>query len=290
MWARLALWAAIILVVAGQNSNVTQCIPTYNWSFNAKGQSPCLVAAYLESACGTPTNIDSIPNGTHYIGPNFAQANDCLCSSVTYSLVSACGGCQGRNYANWTTWTTNCKDTTVASFPKPIPAGTDVPTWANFDITSSGNDFDPTIAARLAGFDISSTAFTTEPAATGGLTVPPPSSISTSNGSPTSTVPAPSASTPASSSHSGAIAGGVVGGLVLLALVLLVLLRWHMKRQRAKTQKDLVFDQGALFSGSSSNHAYAQSPEPLYSNTNNTRSAPFSSQYVCFTLRLPAQC
>ncbi len=57
------------------------------------------------------TSVDAVPGGFHYLGPTVAEADECRCSSVTYSLISACGGCQGRNFVNWTTWSTNCSQT-----------------------------------------------------------------------------------------------------------------------------------------------------------------------------------
>ncbi|KAF8077811.1 hypothetical protein FPV67DRAFT_14510 [Lyophyllum atratum] len=52
--------------------------------------------------------VDAIPPGNHYFGPAFAEADICSCNVVIYSLVSACGGCQGRNFINWANWTLNC--------------------------------------------------------------------------------------------------------------------------------------------------------------------------------------
>jgi len=100
-------------------------IPTE--TINGLGQTPCLVAAYLESGCGmrtqiqsyclffsngmsipTAARVDRIPSGTHYVGPSSGDANGCYCSSVTYSAISACAGCQDRSYLNWTMWSYNC--------------------------------------------------------------------------------------------------------------------------------------------------------------------------------------
>jgi hypothetical protein len=54
--------------------------------------------------------VNSIPVGTHYIGPSPTNATPCQCSTVTYSLVSACGGCQERNFLSWTDWAANCRE------------------------------------------------------------------------------------------------------------------------------------------------------------------------------------
>ena len=55
---------------------------------------PCsfLTAKYLEF------NLEPLDFGYVYSGPTQANQNSCRCSSVYYSLLSACGFCQGRNY------------------------------------------------------------------------------------------------------------------------------------------------------------------------------------------------
>jgi hypothetical protein len=42
--------------------------------------------------------LGPLPQGYHYAGPRkgFDDRNLCECSTVGYSLISACGGCQGR--------------------------------------------------------------------------------------------------------------------------------------------------------------------------------------------------
>ena len=52
--------------------------------------------------------VDAIPVGNHYLGPTPSTATPCECSSVTYSLLSACGGCQNRTFIDWLTWSENC--------------------------------------------------------------------------------------------------------------------------------------------------------------------------------------
>ncbi len=43
-------------------------------------------------------NLQPLLPGYVYLGPTVANANSCRCSSVYYSLLSACAYCQGRNY------------------------------------------------------------------------------------------------------------------------------------------------------------------------------------------------
>jgi len=233
------LLANLLAIVRGQSSNVPQCVDSYQWSIT-NGQTPCLVAAYLETACGTPTKVDIIPPGTHYLGPTKEEADDCRCNTVTYSLVSACGGCQDRTYVNWTTWHENCSKIYEATFPLPIPPAAAVPRWAYLNISQTTDNFDPIAAAQIIGVSLSPTLF---PATTVAKTTTVMSTISTSS-SPSAT---PSATPPGP--DVAAIAGGAVGGLVGFALIMLVLITWYMRRRSRRIQRDIVFDRTALVSG-----------------------------------------
>ncbi|KDR73492.1 hypothetical protein GALMADRAFT_251200 [Galerina marginata CBS 339.88] len=247
LWPYVFLWLATVLRVTGQSSNVTQCVASYSWSVNSLGQTPCLVAAYLESLCGVPTSVDSIPNGTHYLGPTNSQQDPCKCSSVTYSMVSACGGCQGRTFQNWTTWDQFCIGPEVSTFPKMIPAEVEVPKWAFIDITAIGNTFDPMAAQQ----NISGTFPTASPpsSATSLIQSTPPAPTILPAAS-TSSI-ASNVGTTSSTSHSnaGAIAGGVIGGLVFLAIIVLGLLWYFIRKRRNAVQTDVMFDSRALVSG-----------------------------------------
>jgi hypothetical protein len=43
-------------------------------------------------------SIGAVSPGAVYTGPNADTANDCLCNTVTYSMLSACGACQGSPF------------------------------------------------------------------------------------------------------------------------------------------------------------------------------------------------
>jgi len=43
-------------------------------------------------------NLVPLRSGNVYSGPSLTTANACRCSSVYYSLLSACAHCQGRGY------------------------------------------------------------------------------------------------------------------------------------------------------------------------------------------------
>ncbi|KAJ7724451.1 hypothetical protein DFH07DRAFT_263761 [Mycena maculata] len=206
--------ALLLLRVASQTSNVTTCTPQYEWSLNSKGQTPCLVAAFLESVCEGPVEVNSIPPDTHYIGPVSSDATLCRCSTVTYSLISACGGCQSRTFITWSAWAANCTRVEVGEFLQPIPSQVVVPSWAYLDVTQTDNDFNPILANQSLSNSASSSA----------TSVPVSSIISII---PSTSVPLPS-TPPTLASHkksnAGAIAGGVVGGLVGLVAISLAVL------------------------------------------------------------------
>ncbi|KAK7020457.1 hypothetical protein R3P38DRAFT_1214407 [Favolaschia claudopus] len=149
MRAHALFLASCALLVASQaaTSNVTTCTPAYSWSINSKNQTPCLVAAFLESVCQGAVQVNSIPVGTHYRGPAPTNATLCLCSTPVYSLISACGGCQDRNFISWTEWAANCpQGWKLSRFLQAIPDEVVVPSWAYLDVTKTDNTFDPIIA------------------------------------------------------------------------------------------------------------------------------------------------
>ncbi|KAK0503358.1 hypothetical protein EDD18DRAFT_629894 [Armillaria luteobubalina] len=138
----LVLHLSITGTSASAVSNVT-CLPSYSWVENDCDQTPCEVAAYLISQCtDEPFTLDPLPTDTHYAGPTSPQeANECECSSVVYSLVSACAVCQERNYENWDVWRTNCSKIYYSVFPKNIPIETTVPVWAYRNYTVAWPSF-----------------------------------------------------------------------------------------------------------------------------------------------------
>jgi len=246
-WSITVVWFAAVLSVVAQTSPVTQCIPSFDWSINSLQQTPCLVAAYLESACGTPTMIPAVPVGNHYLGPNAAQADPCRCSTVTYSAISACAGCQDRTYIDWLTWSLNCPSeiTTLSIFPKNLPSAATVvvPLWAYINLTLTNNNFSVIAAEEVANETSTTSAVTTSTSISNSLT-------SSSTTLPSFTLASPkSTSSGNSKSNAGAIAGGVVGGIGLVAIVGLGTLLFFLRRKRNKVQKNVAFDSRALVSG-----------------------------------------
>lgn len=54
-------------------------------------------------------NVPAITSGSEYVGPLLGESNKCQCSSVVYSMVSACAVCQGGDI-----------ETCVLSFILPV--------------------------------------------------------------------------------------------------------------------------------------------------------------------------
>jgi len=176
---------------------------------NDEGQSPCLVASALQGVCSNNEwNVPPLSDiSNYYGGPTITEHNSCLCNTVSYSLFSACGACQGGQIGNWPLWVTNCSasEIEVGSYPYPLPAGTSVPTWAYMNVTATGNIFNITAAHIIANADT--------PDASGASPVIATSILA-------SVIPSPTHSqTTKSASNTGPIAGGVVGGVVLIALI-----------------------------------------------------------------------
>ncbi|KAF9454635.1 hypothetical protein P691DRAFT_806804 [Macrolepiota fuliginosa MF-IS2] len=245
---------AVATLVLAQSSNVTQCIPDYQWSINSRGQTPCLVGAFLESACGASTSVDQVPPGNHYIGPDLTRATPCLCNSVTYSLISACGGCQNRTFIDYATWIQNCVNVVkTTQYPDTIPNVTEVPSWAFLNISLTGNTFDPTAAeqeAERAAASPSSTTSTTDafPQST------PPSS---------STPAAPSSSPSTADSgglSSGAIAGITIGILVFVITVLLLIFWATLRARKRRNHRSALL--GAPFSSTGEKYHHGPSSLP----------------------------
>lgn len=223
------LCAVSLCFVRGQATNAT-CVSSYGWANNTLGQSPCLVASYLETAClNTSFLVPALPNGTHYTGPNAAQANLCNCNTVTYSLISACADCQNHQYLDWGNWTANCAVVAIGLFPQPIPSGTAIPQWAYIVVNSSTALYNPMEAEKIAedGAPAVSPSTSLSTASTTTSSTPSSNVVTAS----TSAAVSPTATT-SSSSNAGAIAGGVVGGIVLLMGTALVLFWFVLQRRR----------------------------------------------------------
>ncbi|KAI0374881.1 hypothetical protein BV20DRAFT_986825 [Pilatotrama ljubarskyi] len=99
-------------VMSGQSTNA-ECRNNSGtaWWFNSLGQSPCLMAAYMQGACQPDGSamVQALPDATfNYNGPSTETTDVCMCSSIAYALFSACGFCQGSGWPEWSQWTQYC--------------------------------------------------------------------------------------------------------------------------------------------------------------------------------------
>ncbi|KAJ8586098.1 hypothetical protein M405DRAFT_823905 [Rhizopogon salebrosus TDB-379] len=241
-WSLIVVLAVAALAPRGafaQTSDVT-CLSSYGWMNNTKSQTPCLVSAYLQGVCvGGQYSIDTLPADSHYIGPALDEANSCECSTVTYSLVSACGACQNSTFENWSTWSYNCSTIYNTTFSMDIPTGTVVPHWAYLDVTTL-DTFNPA-AAQLAGDSPESSATKVQSSGTIVTSTSASASLTTAGSNATGTAVAQSPSSTSKSSNVGAIAGGVVGGVVGLAAIAGLAAWFFVKRRRATTPASAAF-------------------------------------------------
>ncbi|KAK7054687.1 hypothetical protein VNI00_003150 [Paramarasmius palmivorus] len=198
-------------------------------SMNSANQSPCSVASSLLGVCsGGSYDVKALPENSRYLGPSIDGANECQCSTVTYSLISACGLCQNRTISSWSEWSGNCPTVFISTFPLPIPQGTLVPGWAYLDVKSTGF-FDESLAKENANAT-ESTAVPT-PTTTSSSIIP--SSTSSAEPSPTPTPGATSAEEATKAERkSDTIGSAVVGALLGLILIVGVIVGFYIRRQR----------------------------------------------------------
>ncbi|KAH9483714.1 hypothetical protein JR316_0003190 [Psilocybe cubensis] len=258
----LGLW-----VQYSQAQSTAKCLPGFDWSFNSLGQSPCDVAAALGGVCiGTSFQLGALSPGLIYLGPTPAQANSCRCSSVYYSLLSACSVCQDANFLKWSTYKTNCTVVYSQVFAQPIPSGVNVPHYAYLDVETA-DTFNPSLAQAAGGPESTS--------------VPQSTSATSATSGPTPTNIQPPTENSGKKSNAGAIAGGVVGGLVGIALLagLVYLLLRRKKRQSppSSVHEPVMASQGPLSSQnpmSLTGSSYPSTPAPKVYDPNDPSTFP----------------
>lgn len=146
MSSRLVVAATILCItlqVAAQKSRA-ECMSGFDWVRFSRGnnslippsltysrnetkqmnnsfhQSPCLLAAFLDSECRSdPMNAlipKLLPNGSYSI-PALSSIGitPCRCSTVYYAALQACEVCQGTtgHPEPWSNWITGCKDPAI---------------------------------------------------------------------------------------------------------------------------------------------------------------------------------
>ncbi|KAH9483716.1 hypothetical protein JR316_0003192 [Psilocybe cubensis] len=236
------------------------CLPNYEWSYNHQKNSPCDVASALLKECdpaaGSLQPLTSNASGDAYYDPTQAtQVNACLCNTITYSLVSACGICQGQSYLYWHTWVDVCNNASVSvwlyNYPLPLPPGLDVPLWAYMDVTTI-DYFSIRGAFRNATFNLNATQTNSQTLSTPTLSPPSPKSDSSngtniSNSNITYNMIPTSQDTSSSTTGGGrgsnvdiaTLIGAITGSISGLVIVGLAILRYmaFRKSQRAKQEE-----------------------------------------------------
>ncbi|KAF5330579.1 hypothetical protein D9619_005903 [Psilocybe cf. subviscida] len=231
--------------VSAQSS--ASCLPFYSWTFNSHKKSPCEVASSLLAVCNNgPVPVDGLPTDSHYVGPTLQNANACQCNTVVYSLMSACGACQGRTYLSWSVWSANCPMVSINSYPEPIPAGVAVPGWAYLDVKATDN-FDQSTAKDNANIT-ESTAIPVQPSTTSSLahsTVPASLTSALPSSATISPTAAAATSQTSSPSNPNILGGSVVGGLFGLGLIAGLAL-YIIRRRKQKAKRGLQLPSPSL--------------------------------------------
>ncbi|KIO16064.1 hypothetical protein M407DRAFT_39834, partial [Tulasnella calospora MUT 4182] len=162
-------------------------------------------------------------------GPEGPDVSYCSCSSVVYSLVSACAQCQGFDWVSWSFWRGNCGQDmiTTGEYPLDIPIGTGVPAWA-YQNVASGDRWNQSLALPQSTYYGTPTASISYHVSTAG-------DVATQTGATSAAVTETgSPSNGSSKSNAGPIAGGVIGGIVILAII--GALVWLLIRRRRKEE------------------------------------------------------
>ncbi|KAI0293298.1 hypothetical protein B0F90DRAFT_1407680 [Multifurca ochricompacta] len=231
---RLSAFTPFLLLA---NSAITQistpnCSSSWEWTFNSLGQNPCTVGAYIMATCsGGSFIVDPLLPGETYVGPAGIDDGDlCKCNTIAYSLISACGACQGMSWRSWPLFSFNCtKVLPPSTLSNPIPPQTRVPQWALLDVTIE-HTWNATKSFLVGDSPEIGPGVLLGPSGTSTLPTPEPSSVFTPI-FPFTPTPVPISS--GSKSNAGAIAGGVAGGLSALAISVLLIL-WR-RRQNPQT-------------------------------------------------------
>ncbi|KAI0717163.1 hypothetical protein C8Q76DRAFT_426367 [Earliella scabrosa] len=145
-----------------QGATTVRCLPGSEWMRNSKDQTPCLVASWAIVPCrgtnGEPWVIGPIHPGGPFLGPSpTSDLFQCRCNTVFYSLLAACGACQGYHgqdgIQNLTVHMSPCPPGLLVhrEYPQEIRPETAIPAWAYLDIVNDQWDEQGAIALALQG-------------------------------------------------------------------------------------------------------------------------------------------
>ncbi|KAI0290348.1 hypothetical protein BC826DRAFT_1027138 [Russula brevipes] len=266
MSSNLAVLTFLLLsygFVAAQVFDAPACGDSaWNWTTNTLGQSACKVMAYLQATCyGGSYTVYTLTPGNIYGGPSGIDIfNLCKCNTIVYSLMSACEACQEDPWETWSNYSDSCsKILPVATFPKPIPAGTRLPQWALLDVTQE-NTWNPNKSYAIR-----------DATEIGPGTVLGPSGVSSVG--PTSTSSSSSSSS-GGSSNVGAIVGGVVGGIAAIIIACLAVFYWLRRRRSLRSP---INDESGALSGASPVNNGSRVPSRVSAVNSASRAPPGAS-------------
>ncbi|KZP19553.1 hypothetical protein FIBSPDRAFT_955430 [Athelia psychrophila] len=134
-----ALLLGYVSCALGQATTNATCTQDQSWSYNDLKQSPCQISAFLGAACNHGQwNIQPLPSGFTYSGPEGSTVNPCQCSTVTYAMTSACAACQNGTWLSWSAWSSSCTTVYPSIYTEAINLTTSIPGWAYGDFISPG--------------------------------------------------------------------------------------------------------------------------------------------------------
>jgi len=177
--------------------------------------------------CSSAFTLDPLLPGYVYLGPTRLAANSCRCSTVYYSLLSACAYCQNQTYLDWSIYDQNCTDVYDQIFIDPIPSTIVVPHYAYLDVVTD-NTFNVNAAMNAGGPESS----------------PGPQATSSTTAKATATATATNTSVPGTSKklNIGAIVGGAVGGVAVVVLIVgLIVFLIRRRKQTVTTPSTTTF-------------------------------------------------
>ncbi|KAJ7940438.1 hypothetical protein B0H13DRAFT_1938104 [Mycena leptocephala] len=215
---------------SGQMLNAT-CGPSYDWMLNTYRQNPCEVASYLGGVCEPESEfvVAALKPGEYYTGPSPEQSNPCRCSSVLYSLLSACAICQSRQCLSWSAYHHNCSTAYLSSFIGKIPAATAVDHWAYQNVTKY-DGFNVSVAEALGTSLVSQLTSTS-----GTSSRPSMTPVTTTNLSNNSTpIYTPESANDSANGKTDWAAIGIVG-FIAIAFGLAIAFKIWRKRRRPKS-------------------------------------------------------
>ncbi|KAI0716780.1 hypothetical protein C8Q76DRAFT_417415 [Earliella scabrosa] len=232
----IALAISVWSVRAQEGTTNATCFEEFNWMRNSKGQSPCLITAWMSVPCHpNPGWFVSGPltPGTFYLGPPAgSDVFECQCNTVLYSVYAACAFCQRHTdnlgIANFTLFTENCPAESIrgAVYPENIPDETAIPSWAYLDLL--GDRWNEPAASDFAARGVPESTHSSPPSSTSSPLPSTEASTSASSQPASTTTGADSGSPTADSSNTGSTSsksvvgpavGGAVGGVALVVLV-----------------------------------------------------------------------